>query len=133
MIDGRFEWKKMPTWREVEEASPLSTFFIKWKLPRTYIDKHGVERFVPIYPLPYRLPGGGILYPYKSASPTRMTSHGSSGVPLSSMIFTHTSIRCAADPALTAPPFSSLLFATVMLPDFRFAMPYSAPASIVRT
>jgi hypothetical protein len=67
MIDGRFEWKKMPSWDEIEKASPLSEFFIKWNLPEVYIDKNGEVRNIPFYPLPYRLPGGGILYPRKGS------------------------------------------------------------------
>jgi hypothetical protein len=67
MIDGQFEWKKMPVWDEVEKAGQLSEFFIKWNFPEVYLDQNGELRNIPFYPLPYRLPGGGILYPRKGS------------------------------------------------------------------
>jgi hypothetical protein len=55
----------MPDWNEIENASPLSEFFIRWNLPEVYIDKIGEARNIPFYPLPYRLPRDGILFPRK--------------------------------------------------------------------
>ena len=39
MIGGRFRRDEMPSWSEIENASPLSEFFIQWNLPEAYIDK----------------------------------------------------------------------------------------------
>jgi hypothetical protein len=33
MIGGRFRREEMPAWKEIENASPLSQFFIRWNLP----------------------------------------------------------------------------------------------------
>jgi hypothetical protein len=50
-------------WRKVEASSKISAFFIRWRLPPFYVDKATQEvRGVPFFPLPYRLPGGGILF-----------------------------------------------------------------------
>jgi hypothetical protein len=50
-------------WREVEASSKISAFFIRWRLPPFYVDRAtGEVRGVPFFPLPYRLPGGGILF-----------------------------------------------------------------------
>jgi hypothetical protein len=69
MIGGRFRhWdiKDHPLgldWGEVEASSKISAFFIRWRLPPFYVDKAtGEVRGVPFFPLPYRLPGGGILF-----------------------------------------------------------------------
>jgi hypothetical protein len=69
MINGRFcDWniKDNPLgldWREVEASSTISAFFIRWRLPPFYVDRAtGEVRGVPFFPLPYRLPGGGILF-----------------------------------------------------------------------
>jgi hypothetical protein len=67
MIDGRFRREEIPAWKEIENASQLSEFFIRWKLPEVYIDKTGETRNILFYPLPYRLPGGGILFPQKGS------------------------------------------------------------------
>jgi hypothetical protein len=72
MAGGRFRhWniedntRPLPLdWREVETASKISVFFIRWRLPAFYVDKTtGETRGVPCFPLPYRLPNGGILFP----------------------------------------------------------------------
>ena len=69
MINGRFRhWniKDNPLgldWREVEASSKISAFFIRWRLSPFYVDRAtGEVRGVPFFPLPYRLPGGGILF-----------------------------------------------------------------------
>jgi hypothetical protein len=69
MINGRVRhWniKDNPLgleWREVEASSKISAFFIRWRLPPFYVDRAtGEVRGVPFFPLPYRLPGGGILF-----------------------------------------------------------------------
>jgi hypothetical protein len=69
MIGGRFrDWNisdhsRGLDWREVETASKISVFFIRWRLPPFYVDREtGETRGVPFFPLPYRLPGGGILF-----------------------------------------------------------------------
>jgi hypothetical protein len=50
-------------WRDVEASSKISTFFIRWRLPPFYVENAtGEVRGVPFFPLPYRLPGGGILF-----------------------------------------------------------------------
>jgi hypothetical protein len=50
-------------WRDVEASSKISAFFIRWRLPPFYVDRAtGQVRGVPFFPLPYRLPGGGILF-----------------------------------------------------------------------
>jgi hypothetical protein len=54
----------MPAWNEIENAT-LSLFFIRWNLPEVYIDETCEARNILVYPLPYRLPGGGILFPRK--------------------------------------------------------------------
>jgi hypothetical protein len=36
-----FQAEEMPAWNEIEEASPLSLFFIRWNLPEVYIDETG--------------------------------------------------------------------------------------------
>ena len=41
MIGGRFRREEMPSWNEIENASPLSEFFIQWNLPEVYIDETG--------------------------------------------------------------------------------------------
>jgi hypothetical protein len=70
MIGGRFRpWNMKESmtlldWKEVETSSKISAFFIRWSLPPFYIDEtSGEVRGVPFFPLPYRLPGGGILFP----------------------------------------------------------------------
>jgi hypothetical protein len=67
MIGGRFRREEMPSWNEIENASPLSEFFIQWNLPEVYIDETGEARNFLFYPLPFRLPGGGILFPLKGS------------------------------------------------------------------
>jgi hypothetical protein len=67
MIGGRFRREEMPAWSEIEDASPLSEFFIQWNLPEVYIDETGQARNILFYPLFYRLPGGGILRPRKGS------------------------------------------------------------------
>ncbi len=67
MISGRVRYwniKNHPLgldWRKVEASSKISAFFIRWRLPLFYVDRTtGEVRGVPFFPLPYRLPGGGI-------------------------------------------------------------------------
>ena len=51
-------------WKGVGRASKISMFFIRWRLPRFLrLKETGEVRAVPFFPLPYRLPGGGILFP----------------------------------------------------------------------
>jgi hypothetical protein len=61
---GIMNWSRMLGWEQVENSSKISSFFVTWSLPPFYVDKAtGVVRGVPFFPLPYRLPGGGILFP----------------------------------------------------------------------
>jgi hypothetical protein len=69
MIGGRIRrWniKDRPLgldWFKVEASSKISAFFIRWRLPPFYADRAtGKVHGVPFFPLPYRLPGGGILF-----------------------------------------------------------------------
>ena len=69
MLDGRIRhWnindsRYRLNWREVEASSKISAFFIRWRLSPFYVDKvSGKVRGAPFFPLPYRLPGGGILF-----------------------------------------------------------------------
>ena len=57
-------WKRFLDWKEVERSDKISAFFVTWSLPPFYVDKTtGIVTGVPFFPLPYRLPGGGILFP----------------------------------------------------------------------
>jgi hypothetical protein len=49
-------------WADVESASPIAMFQIKWNLPERYIDACGKMQVVPFYGLPYRIEGGGIRF-----------------------------------------------------------------------
>lgn len=49
-------------WTDIEEASPVSLFQVRWCLPERYIDAHGRMQVVPFYALPYRLEGKGIRF-----------------------------------------------------------------------
>jgi hypothetical protein len=49
-------------WDEIEQASPISMFMVRWLLPERYIDAHGKMQAAPFYPLPYRLEGGSIRF-----------------------------------------------------------------------
>ena len=51
------------SWEKVEQASKISKFLIRWRLPIFYVNQEGRLRNIPFFPLPYRLPGGGILFP----------------------------------------------------------------------
>jgi hypothetical protein len=67
MIGGEFEKGEFREWENVENACPLSMFYVQWSLPLAYVDTRGNIKYVPMYPLPYRLPGGGILYPHRGS------------------------------------------------------------------
>jgi hypothetical protein len=49
-------------WADIEHASPVSMFQVRWGLPERYIDAHGHMQVVPFFALPYRLEGGGIRF-----------------------------------------------------------------------
>jgi hypothetical protein len=49
-------------WADIESASPVSMFKIRWALPERYIDANGNMQTMPFYALPYRLEGGGIRF-----------------------------------------------------------------------
>jgi hypothetical protein len=49
-------------WTDIENASPVSMFQVRWGLPERYIDAHGNMQVVPFFALPYRLEGGGIRF-----------------------------------------------------------------------
>ena len=42
-------------WDEIEPASPVAMFKIRWHLPERYIDADGKMEVIPFFPLPYRL------------------------------------------------------------------------------
>jgi hypothetical protein len=49
-------------WTDIENASPISMFQVRWHLPERYIDANGNMQVVPFFALPYRLEGGGIRF-----------------------------------------------------------------------
>jgi hypothetical protein len=49
-------------WADVEHASPISMFQVKWALPERYVDIHGNMQPVPFFALPSRLEGKGIRF-----------------------------------------------------------------------
>jgi len=49
-------------WPDVENASPISMFQVRWCLPERYIDHYGNMQVVPFFALPYRIKGGGIRF-----------------------------------------------------------------------
>ncbi|HEY8649318.1 MAG TPA: hypothetical protein VIL70_00230, partial [Chthoniobacterales bacterium] len=49
-------------WTDIENASPVSMFQVRWGLPERYIDAHGNMQVIPFFALPYRLEGGGIRF-----------------------------------------------------------------------
>jgi hypothetical protein len=55
------EWSEFG-WDDVEQASPVSMFKVRWLLPERYIDAHGNMQAIPFFPLPYRLEGGSIRF-----------------------------------------------------------------------
>jgi hypothetical protein len=55
MIGGRFRREEIPAWSDIEDASPLSLFSIRWNLPEVYIDETEEIRNILFYPLLYRL------------------------------------------------------------------------------
>jgi hypothetical protein len=49
-------------WTDIEHASPVSMFQVRWGLPERHIDAHGNMQVIPFYGLPYRIEGGGIRF-----------------------------------------------------------------------
>lgn len=49
-------------WTDIEDASPISMFQVRWCLPERYIDHNGNMQVVPFYALPYRIKHGGIRF-----------------------------------------------------------------------